>query len=56
MQQASIWLTTAAMIGIGLGVDVRVIGRVGPQAMGLGAVGFVLLIVIAVVYTALVRV
>lgn len=53
-QQASIWLTTAAMIGIGLGVDVRVIGRVGPQALGLGAVGFGLLVVIAVIYTMLI--
>jgi uncharacterized integral membrane protein (TIGR00698 family) len=53
-QQASIWLTTAAMIGIGLGVDVRVIGRVGPQALGLGAVGYGLLVVIAVIYTMLI--
>ena len=54
--QLSIWLTTAAMAGIGLGVDLGAIRRVGGQALGLGAIGFVLLVVVAVVYTFALRV
>ena len=50
--QLSILLTTAAMAGIGLGVDLRAVGRVGPRALGLGAVGFALVVIVAAVYTA----
>ncbi len=53
LQQLSVLLTTMAMAGIGLGVDLRAVRRVGARAMALGAIGFVGVIVVAVVFTAL---
>ena len=50
LQQLSIYLTTAAMIGIGLGVDFRAVRRVGARALGLGLIGFAVLIGLNVVY------
>jgi uncharacterized integral membrane protein (TIGR00698 family) len=50
VQQISIYLTTAAMIGIGLGVDFRVVRQVGARALLLGLIGFAVLIVLGVVY------
>jgi uncharacterized integral membrane protein (TIGR00698 family) len=52
-QQLSIVLTTMAMAGIGLGVDLRAVRRVGARAMLLGSLGFGLLVVIAASVTAL---
>jgi uncharacterized integral membrane protein (TIGR00698 family) len=53
-QQLSILLTTMAMAGIGLGVDLRAVRRVGAKAMLLGAVGFGLLVALAVAFTVVV--
>lgn len=50
LQQLSIYLTTAAMIGICLGVDFRAVRRVGARALGLGLIGFAVLIGLNVVY------
>ena len=53
LQQLSVLLTTMAMAGIGLGVDLKAVQRVGLKAMMLGAIGFALLIVLAGAFTAL---
>lgn len=53
LQQLSVLLTTMAMAGIGLGVDLKAVRRVGLKAMLLGAIGFALLIALAAAYTAL---
>ena len=53
LQQLSVLLTTMAMAGIGLGVDLKAVQRVGLRAMLLGAIGFGLLIVLAAGFTAL---
>ncbi len=53
LQQLSVLLTTMAMAGIGLGVDLKAVQRVGLKAMMLGAIGFALLIALAGVFTAL---
>ena len=53
LQQLSVLLTTMAMAGIGLGVDLKAVQRVGLRAMMLGAIGFALLIVLAGAFTAL---
>ena len=50
LQQISIYLTTAAMIGIGLSVDFRAVRSVGARALGLGLIGFAVLIGLNVVY------
>jgi uncharacterized integral membrane protein (TIGR00698 family) len=50
LQQISIYLTTAAMIGIGLGVDFRAVRQVGARALVLGSIGFAALIVFGAVY------
>ncbi len=50
LQQISIYLTTAAMIGIGLAVDFRAVRQVGARALVLGLIGFAALIVLAAVY------
>jgi uncharacterized integral membrane protein (TIGR00698 family) len=47
MQPASVLLTTAAMVGIGLSVDLRAIGRVGAKTIGIGAIGFVVMVLVA---------
>lgn len=43
-------LTTAAMAGIGLAVDLRTLGRVGAQAIGLATVGFLALLAAMTAY------
>ena len=53
LQQLSVLLTTMAMAGIGLGVDLKAVQRVGLKAMMLGAIGFALLIALASAFTAL---
>ena len=53
LQQLSVLLTTMAMAGIGLGVDLKAVQRVGLKAMMLGAIGFALLIALAGAFTAL---
>lgn len=53
LQQLSVLLTTMAMAGIGLGVDLKAVRRVGLKAMMLGAIGFGLLIALAGGFTAL---
>ncbi len=53
LQQLSVLLTTMAMAGIGLGVDLKAVRRVGLKAMMLGGVGFALLIMLAGAFTAL---
>ena len=53
LQQLSVLLTTMAMAGIGLGVDLNAVRRVGLKAMMLGAIGFTLLIGLAAAFTAL---
>ncbi len=50
LQQTSIYLTTAAMIGIGLGVDFRAVRQVGARALLLGLIGFGVLIVVGELY------
>jgi uncharacterized membrane protein YadS len=50
VQQISIYLTTAAMIGIGLAVDFRAVRQVGARALLLGLIGFAVLIVLGVTY------
>ena len=52
LQQLSVLLTTMAMAGIGLGVDLKAVQRVGLKAMMLGAIGFALLIALAAAFTA----
>ena len=56
LQQLSVLLTTMAMAGIGLGVDLKTVQRVGLKAMWLGAIGFALVIALAGAFTALVGV
>ena len=56
LQQLSVLLTTMAMAGIGLGVDLKAVRRVGLKAMLLGAIGFALLVILAGAFTALVAV
>ena len=53
LQQLSVLLTTMAMAGIGLGMDLKAVQRVGLRAMLLGAIGFGLLIAVAGGFTAL---
>ena len=53
LQQLSVLLTTMAMAGIGLGVDLKAVRRVGAKAMLLGAIGFALLLALAIGFTAI---
>jgi uncharacterized integral membrane protein (TIGR00698 family) len=52
-QTLSIACTATAMAGIGLGVDLKAVRRVGVKALLVGALGFVALLVVAVVVTQL---
>ncbi|MDQ6736589.1 MAG: putative sulfate exporter family transporter, partial [Gemmatimonadota bacterium] len=42
------WLTVAAMAALGLGVDLKVIGKVGPRVIGTVSASLVMLIVLSV--------
>ncbi len=55
-QTLSIACTAMAMAGIGLGVDIRTVRRVGIKALGVGAMGFILLVVISSIVTIIARV
>jgi uncharacterized integral membrane protein (TIGR00698 family) len=50
-QTLSIACTAAAMAGIGLGVDLKAVRRVGVKALFVGALGFMALLLVAVVVT-----
>ncbi|EYB66826.1 hypothetical protein DEIPH_ctg066orf0006 [Deinococcus phoenicis] len=51
LQTASLLLTAASMAGIGLGVDFAVLRRLGGPALGVGGLGFGLLLLVAFVGT-----
>ncbi len=46
-QTLSIAFTAMAMAGIGLGVDLKAVRRVGAKALGIGAIGFLGLVVVS---------
>jgi uncharacterized integral membrane protein (TIGR00698 family) len=46
-QTLSIAFTAMAMAGIGLGVDLKAVRRVGVKALGVGAIGFLVLVVVS---------
>jgi uncharacterized integral membrane protein (TIGR00698 family) len=50
-QTLSIACTAAAMAGIGLGVDLKAVRRVGVKALMVGAMGFIALVLVAVLVT-----
>ena len=52
-QTLSIACTAMAMAGIGLGVDLKAVRRVGVKALGVGGLGFLLLLGLSVVVTGL---
>ncbi|MEX2536327.1 MAG: putative sulfate exporter family transporter [Trueperaceae bacterium] len=54
MQAGSLLLTTMAMVGLGLGIDLAVFRRVGTSALLVGAVGFVGLVAVMLPYALLV--
>lgn len=54
MQAGSLLLTTAAMVGLGLGLDLAVFRRVGSKALLVGTVGFVGLVAMMLPYVLLV--
>ena len=53
MEVASLLLTAAAMVGLGLGVDLAVFRRVGAKALLLGSAGFAVLVAVMVPFTIL---
>lgn len=50
MMAGSLLFTTAAMVGLGLGLDLAVFRRVGTRALAVGALGFLGLIVVMLPY------
>jgi uncharacterized integral membrane protein (TIGR00698 family) len=55
LQAGSLLLTTAAMVGLGLGLDLTVLRRAGIRALLVGAAGFAGLVVLALLYALLVE-
>ncbi len=55
LRSASAWAMTAAMAGIGLAVDLRVVRRLGGSAVGLALAGFAFTLAVAAVATIGVR-
>jgi uncharacterized integral membrane protein (TIGR00698 family) len=55
-QTLSIACTGMAMAGIGLGVDLKAVRRVGIKALGVGAIGFLVLVLVSSVVIAMVRI
>jgi uncharacterized integral membrane protein (TIGR00698 family) len=53
LQAGSLLLTSAAMVGLGLGLDLSVFARVGGRALLVGAVGFAGLVSLALPYALL---
>jgi uncharacterized integral membrane protein (TIGR00698 family) len=53
MQSGSLLLTSAAMVGLGLGLDLAVFRRVGPRALLVGIAGFAGLVALVVPYALL---
>ena len=51
METGSMLLTAAAMVGLGLGVDLSVFRRVGAKALLLGSAGFAILIAVMVPFS-----
>lgn len=54
MNEASTLLTAIAMAGIGLGVDIAVLRRVGSGAVRVGVIGFAVILVVAGVFVGVV--
>lgn len=54
MEAGSLLLTSAAMVGLGLGLDLAVFGRVGSKALLVGAGGFLGLVAVMLPYAVLV--
>jgi uncharacterized integral membrane protein (TIGR00698 family) len=55
LQLGSLILTSAAMVGLGLGLDLAVFGRVGARALLVGALGFAGVVSAALPYALLLR-
>ena len=53
LNEASTLLTAIAMAGIGLGVDIAVLRRVGGGAVRVGVTGFVVILLVAGIYVAI---